>query len=51
MSDSSQAIRLPKEYGDIRVELELKGKIFGGNDMLIAARARQRGLKVVTNNT
>jgi tRNA(fMet)-specific endonuclease VapC len=39
------------EYGEIRAELESKGKIIGGNDMLIAAQARQRGLKVITNNT
>ena len=38
------------EYGDIRAELEQKGHIIGGNDMLIAAQARKRNLTVITNN-
>ena len=29
------------EYGDIRVYLESKGKLIGGNDLLIAAQARR----------
>ncbi len=38
------------EYGEIRAELEKKGTIIGGNDMMIAAQARRRGLTVITNN-
>jgi tRNA(fMet)-specific endonuclease VapC len=38
-------------YGEIRAELEKKGKTIGGNDMMIAAQAKQRGLIVITNNT
>lgn len=38
------------EYGDIRAHLESKGKIIGGNDIMIAAQARRRGLILVTNN-
>jgi tRNA(fMet)-specific endonuclease VapC len=39
------------EYGEIRAELEKKGTIIGGNDIMIAAQARRRGLTVITNNT
>ena len=39
------------EYGDIRADLESKGKVIGGNDLLIAAQARRLGLIVVTANT
>ncbi|MDD2599819.1 MAG: type II toxin-antitoxin system VapC family toxin [Kiritimatiellae bacterium] len=38
------------EYGAIRAELECAGSIIGGNDLLIAAQARSRGLTVITNN-
>ena len=38
------------EYGAIRAELECAGCIIGGNDLLIAAQARSRGLTVITNN-
>jgi len=38
------------EYGTIRAELESVGRIIGGNDLLIAAQARSRGLTVITNN-
>lgn len=38
------------EYGDIRVDLELKGKIIGANDLLIAAQARRQNLIVLTAN-
>jgi tRNA(fMet)-specific endonuclease VapC len=38
------------EYGEIRAELEKKGAIIGGNDIMIAAQARRRGLTVITNN-
>ena len=39
------------EYGEIRAELEKKGAIIGGNDIMISAQARRRGLIVITNNT
>ena len=39
------------EYGEIRADLESKGKSIGGNDILIAAQAKQRGLIMITNNT
>ena len=39
------------EYGDIRSDLESKGKPIGGNDLLIASQARRIGLTVITNNT
>ncbi|MBN1961595.1 MAG: type II toxin-antitoxin system VapC family toxin [Deltaproteobacteria bacterium] len=39
------------EYGDIRADLESKGKVIGGNDLLIAAQARHLGLIVLTANT
>jgi tRNA(fMet)-specific endonuclease VapC len=39
------------EYGEIRTELEKKGAIIGGNDIMISAQARRRGLIVITNNT
>lgn len=38
-------------YGDIRANLEKKGKRIGDNDLHIAAHARSKGLIVVTNNT
>lgn len=39
-----------KEYGTIRSDLERKGQIIGGNDLLIAAHAKALGLIIVTNN-
>jgi tRNA(fMet)-specific endonuclease VapC len=39
------------EYGDIRSDLEKKGKPIGGNDLLIAAQARRQNLIVLTANT
>ena len=39
------------EYGDIRADLESKGKGIGGNDLLIVAQARRLGLIVLTANT
>ena len=39
------------EYGDIRTDLEKKGKISGANDLLIAAQARRQNLIVLTANT
>ena len=38
-------------YGDIRAELQRKGTLIGGNDMLIAATALACGLILVTHNT
>lgn len=38
------------EYGEIRAALEVKGTPIGGNDLMLAAQARRRGLIVVTNN-
>ncbi len=37
-------------YGDIRSGLEKKGKMIGGNDLLIAAHALSLGWTLVTNN-
>jgi len=39
------------EYGDIRADLEIKGKVIGANDLLIAAQARRQNLIVLTANT
>jgi len=39
-----------EEYGMIRVQLEQKGQVIGGNDLLIAAHAKALGLTLVTNN-
>lgn len=36
--------------GDIRAELERRGRAIGGYDVLIAGHARSRGLIVVTGN-
>ncbi len=37
-------------YGEIRAELEAKGKIIGNNDLWIAAHALAARLVLVTNN-
>ena len=37
-------------YGDIRSGLEKRGKMIGGNDLLIAAHALSLGWTLVTNN-
>ena len=37
-------------YGEIRVSMELTGKIISGNDMMIAAIVLSRGGILVTNN-
>ena len=39
------------EYGDIRADLEMKGKVIGSNDLLIAAQARRQNLIVITAST
>ena len=36
--------------GEIRAELERRGKAIGGYDLLIAGHARSRGLVIVTGN-
>lgn len=38
-------------YGQIRADLEQKGKVIGGLDMLIAAHAKSLEMILVTNNT
>jgi tRNA(fMet)-specific endonuclease VapC len=38
-------------YGQIRAELERKGKPIGPYDLMIAGHARSEGLILVTNNT
>ncbi|MEN8131996.1 MAG: type II toxin-antitoxin system VapC family toxin [Pseudomonadota bacterium] len=37
-------------YGEIRIDLERKGKLIGGNDLLIAAHAKSLDCTLVTNN-
>jgi len=37
-------------YGDVRSSLEKRGKMIGGNDLLIAAHALSLGWTLVTNN-
>jgi len=39
-----------RTYGDIRAALETKGRIIGGNDLMIAASALTNGAVLVTNN-
>ena len=39
-----------REYGDIRADLEKRGLIIGGNDMLIAAHAKSLNFTLITNN-
>jgi len=38
-------------YAKLRTELERRGESIGGNDLLIAAHARAKGLTIVTANT
>ena len=38
-------------YAQIRAAREMRGKMIGANDLLIAAHARSLGLTLVTNNT
>jgi tRNA(fMet)-specific endonuclease VapC len=37
-------------YGEIRAELERRGQVIGGNDLLIAAQALTLGAVMVTDN-
>ena len=39
-----------QHYGDIRADLEKKGKTIGVNDLHIAGHARSEGLVLVSNN-
>lgn len=39
-----------EQYGIIRAQLEKKGQLIGGHDLLIAAHAKSLGLILVTNN-
>lgn len=39
-----------RAYGDIRAQLEAKGQVIGGNDLMIAASAVAHGAVLVTNN-
>ena len=39
-----------EEYGIIRAHLEKKGRLIGGNDLLIASHAKSLKLTLVTNN-
>jgi tRNA(fMet)-specific endonuclease VapC len=39
------------DYGLIRADLKMRGKMIGANDLLIAAHARCLGLTLFTNNT
>ncbi len=47
LSFSEQAARV---YGEVRAELEKKGKIIGPYDLLIASHALSEGFTLVTNN-
>lgn len=42
--------RASSHYGNIRAQLEKKGKTIGVNDLHIAGYARSLGLNLVTNN-
>jgi len=39
------------DFGEIKKELEKKGKIIGPMDLLLAAQAKSKKLILVTNNT
>lgn len=41
---------MDQAYGDIRQDLEARGQLIGGNDLLIAAQAKTLGLCLVTAN-
>jgi tRNA(fMet)-specific endonuclease VapC len=40
-----------RSYGEVRADLEKRGKIIGPLDLLIAAHALSLGVILVTNNT
>lgn len=42
--------RAAEHAADIKADLQRKGRLIGGNDILIAGHARSRGLIVVTGN-
>lgn len=39
-----------RHYATIRADLELRGQLNGGHDLLLAAQARALGLCLVTDN-
>ena len=42
--------REARQFGQVKAELETKGKLIGPYDMMIAGHARSYGLVLVTNN-
>jgi tRNA(fMet)-specific endonuclease VapC len=42
---------LNSDYAQIRADLKARDQMIGANDLVIAARARSLGLRLVTNNT
>jgi tRNA(fMet)-specific endonuclease VapC len=38
-------------YAEIRADLKKRGQMIGANDLFIAAHARSRDLRLITNNT
>jgi len=42
--------REAEQFGQVKAELEIKGKPIGSYDMMIAGHARSHGLIVITNN-
>jgi tRNA(fMet)-specific endonuclease VapC len=45
------AASLNSDYAQIRADLKARDQMIGANDLVIAARARSLGLRLVTNNT
>ncbi|MFH1982541.1 MAG: type II toxin-antitoxin system VapC family toxin [Pseudomonadota bacterium] len=54
LSDVIQVLPFDKRaalaYGDIRSDLEMRGEVIGGNDLLIAAHVLSLNMILVTNN-
>lgn len=54
LSDAMQVLPFDKRaaiaYGSVRSDLEMRGEVIGGNDLLIAAHAISLGKVLVTNN-
>ena len=46
----ADAVNVPRQYGDIRRDLEYAGQPIGAMDLMIAAHARALGVTLVTNN-
>lgn len=38
------------QFGQVKAELEIQGRVIGSYDMMIAGHARSEGLTVITNN-